>query len=146
MAFVAIFCFCAFILFIVVGLASASQDSDANALCAFKAGISNFDAACLSTLGTSCVGWATSCNGTSATAVACGTGVTDWTGVTCDGTVVTELILISYGFTGTIAPAISSITGLQNLRLFNNSFKGKIPDISALTELLELYVADNDLR
>ena len=84
-----------------------AQQSDANALCAFKQGITNWPAGSLSISG-----W--TCTGSTATSLPC--SIT-WTGVTCSNGVITILELNSKELAGTISPAISLLTGLNSLQL-----------------------------
>jgi len=65
-----------------------------------------------------------------------------WTGVTCGGGRVTEIIRTNQNLLGTI-PDLSALTGLQRLRLNKNQLSGNVPDLSALTGLTELWLQLN---
>ena len=65
----------------------SQQQSDADALCALKEGITNWPGTC------TIAGW--NCSG-GATNVPCGSPNVMWTGITCSGSVVTQLSLIMH--------------------------------------------------
>ena len=70
----------------------------------------------------------------------------NWTGVTCSGSNVTELILSSKNLTGTIPSTISNLTQLTALILGNNFLAGSIPaTIVNLTQLEGLWLSQNSL-
>ena len=133
---------------------SEQQRIEANALCSFKLGISNWPSnptaspTLAPTAGTSAsptsfaptrfptastsaspvfTGW--SCNGGIATSYPCGTsgqvGYTASTGITCSAGGVSQLDLNSRSLKGTISPSISSLTGLTLLILNSNSLSGR---------------------
>jgi len=49
------------------------------------------------------------------------------------------------GFTGTISPNITKLQSMQTLRLNNNAFTGTVPDLSAMTNLVTLWLHGNDI-
>jgi uncharacterized repeat protein (TIGR01451 family) len=67
-----------------------------------------------------------------------------WTGVTCSGGRVTQILRQSQNFNGTI-PDLSTLTQLQVLDLHNNQLSGNIPDLSTLTQLQRLWLNSNQL-
>ncbi|CAH9134359.1 unnamed protein product [Cuscuta epithymum] len=69
-----------------------------------------------------------------------------WAGVTCDGGGnITALNFTHFSLSGTISPAISSLTELRNLSLANNNLTGPIPEeLSGLKHLQMLDVSYNN--
>ncbi len=122
-----------------------SQQSDADALCVFKCGITNWPGY-LS-------GWGCTCPAGIATNAPCGSGsltATAWTGVTCSGGgtsgYVSELDL-GYDLTGTISSSLSAVIGLTYLSLTGNSLTSSIPSqLSALTGLTRMELSYNNLN
>ncbi len=106
------------LLFQLIIFVGTTQQSDADALCGFKAGITNWKTGAV--VGCSaCIGW--SCSGTTATSVPCGTGSTTWTGVGCSGNTVTSITLSSKQLQGTIASSLFSIATITSIDLNTNS-------------------------
>ncbi len=71
----------------------------------------------------------------------------DWDGLTVAGTParVTKLELGERPLTGTLPPALNSLTGLTVLDLADNQLTGSIPALSALTSLTQLSLSHNQL-
>jgi hypothetical protein len=128
-----------------------AQSVEADALCKFKCGITNWPTASYIT------GWGcTSCSSlpVTATNAPCGSGslstATSWTGVTCSGGGssghVSEMLLSSKNLAGTISSSLSDVTGLTTLQLNSNKFVGGIPtELSSLTNLVVLALQFNSL-
>ncbi|NJL06390.1 MAG: hypothetical protein HC911_16090, partial [Chloroflexaceae bacterium] len=69
-----------------------------------------------------------------------------WYGVTCTGGRVTALALFANQLTGSIPPALGSLTALTSLALNDNQLTGSIPPaLGSLTNLTELNLASNQL-
>ncbi|WOH13459.1 hypothetical protein DCAR_0832969 [Daucus carota subsp. sativus] len=71
-----------------------------------------------------------------------------WTFVTCDsrGKSVRTLNFAKQHFSGTISPALSNLTSLQNLLLSDNNLTGSIPEsLTTLDQLVALDVSNNNL-
>ena len=77
-----------------------------------------------------------------------GVAMTDWEGVTVDGTPqrVTKLAPESSGLTGELSGLLGDLTALVELHLNGNMLTGAIPSkLETLTTLTHLYLADNTL-
>lgn len=141
---------------------SIQQQSDANALCTFKLGISNWPSnpstaptpsapsrsASLLSPPTSFSGW--NCSGDVASSFPCGAGAVVWTGVSCgsgnQSNQVVQLDLAGVSLAGTISSYLSVLTNLFSLTLNSNFFFGEIPsELSALTGLTQLLLGSNML-
>jgi len=61
-----------------------------------------------------------------------------WTGVTCNGNVVTKIILSYSDLTGTLPNSLVNLTGLTELDLHNNQLTGTIPTLPTGLTLLDL--------
>ena len=71
--------------------------------------------------------------------------ISTWYGVSTDGNGrVMELLLTDNGLRGTI-PNLSALTELENLYLDRNDLSGTIPDLSTFTNLTHLYLNFNQL-
>ena len=76
------------------------------------------------------------------------TPITQWDGVTVDGTPqrVTELIFNDWGLGGEIPKELGTLTGLQQLSLWKNQLTGEIPtELGDLSNLRELSLSSNQL-
>ncbi len=74
--------------------------------------------------------------------------ITDWDGVTVDGTPkrVTGLTLGSKSLTGSLPPALGDLSALERLRIYSNSLTGGIPsELGNLTALTDLRLYSNSL-
>ncbi len=60
-----------------------------------------------------------------------------WYGITCIGTIVTEITLVSNTLRGTLPSAIGALKNLRRLELRNNHLQGELP--TAIEELNSLY-------
>ena len=70
-----------------------------------------------------------------------------WHGITVSGDQVTRIALSSNRLSGEIPATLwSNLPSLETLYLNHNTFSGGIPDLSALTNLSELFLHQNDLR
>ncbi len=104
---------------LVGSLYAGTQQSEANALCALKAGFTNWKSGTV--VGCkACVGW--TCSGTTATTLPCST---TWSGVSCSSSgYVTRIELGTQSLQGTISSSISLLTQLNHLNFGANSFHG----------------------
>ena len=70
-----------------------------------------------------------------------------WDGVIREGDPlrVTKLVLRDRNLDGTIPAALGKLSSLVVLNLHSNMLSGAIPDLSSLTSLEELYMANNEL-
>ncbi|KAK9996607.1 hypothetical protein SO802_021293 [Lithocarpus litseifolius] len=66
-----------------------------------------------------------------------------WTNVTCDGSLVTEIQLVSQSLSGILPSDLGTLTRLTTLSLQGNSFSGPIPSFANLTSLQQLYLDNN---
>eukprot|EP01018_Ginkgo_biloba_P001674 Gb_30966 [translate_table: standard] len=73
-----------------------------------------------------------------------------WEGVNCSshdvGFIITELDLSSKGLQGPIPSAINELANLEKLNLSYNHFKGRMPELSALSRLALLDIRSNELK
>ncbi len=68
-----------------------------------------------------------------------------WYGVECTDGNLTKISLENNSLNGTI-PDLSNLTELMDLRLFSNELTGNIPELNALTKLEILFLNDNQLN
>ena len=85
--------------------------------------------------------------GSAALSWSAGTPIAEWEGVTVSGTPgrVTRLHLRDRGLTGTMAPELGRLTGLERLYLHDNKLAGTIPDLGGLAKLERLWLNRNEL-
>ena len=85
--------------------------------------------------------------GSAALSWSAGTPIAEWEGVTVSGTPgrVTRLYLRDRGLTGTMAPELGRLTGLERLYLHDNKLAGTIPDLGGLAKLERLWLNRNEL-
>lgn len=70
-----------------------------------------------------------------------------WLGIICSGGNITALNFPNRGLSGTISPALSSLTSVERLLLANNNLTGTIPkELSSMPVLEELDVSNNNLH
>ncbi len=77
-----------------------------------------------------------------------GRAMTDWTGVTIEGTPqrVTKLELATSDLTGELAPELGNLSALTELHLNDNALSGSIPAVLGdLENLTNLYLNSNEL-
>ena len=67
-----------------------------------------------------------------------------WTNVSCDGSHVTEIKLISQSLSGTLPSDLGTLTQLTTLSLQGNSLTGPIPSFANLASLQQLYLDNNN--
>ena len=66
-----------------------------------------------------------------------------WTNVSCEGSRVTVIKLISQNLSGTLPSKLSTLTWLDTLALQENSLSGPIPSFANHTSLWFLYLDNN---